>query len=234
MSVEWLLICWQTWMIFMDDQDLLADIMLSMNKTIRTNILQKQREPDLVARIICIVYKILSLCIAIDKILITDHWILSTAYLHLPMPLMALLTNRNYIYIWQKSDALLGETKQSMKGRAEPQQGMLPKIEKAGLLPESSPVVQFCIQVCIYIASGRFSGDPGGFLVIRKVLWGIWWHFGARARFPCHVWVEMLYIDSNGIYGIQLGVLRELQTCCPSFPHGKPPGLWLLYKYEQI
>ena len=57
----------------MDDQDLLADIMLSMNKTIRTNILQKQREPDLVARIICIVYNILSLCIAIDKILITDH-----------------------------------------------------------------------------------------------------------------------------------------------------------------
>ena len=70
--------------------------------------------------------------------------------------------------------------------------------------------------------SGGFSGNPGFF-------WGIWWHFGTRARFPWHVLVEMLYIDSSEICGIQLGVLGELQTCCPSVPHGKPPDLWLLH-----
>ena len=50
-----------------------------------------------------------------------------------------------------KSHGLLGEPKQSMKGRAAPQQLMLPKLKEAGLLPESSCSLQFGIRIYIYI-----------------------------------------------------------------------------------
>ena len=94
---------------FMDNQDLLAKIRLFMENTIRTNIPSKQGEPDLFARSYCILYNALSRCttfdisygiafrFTIDWLLTTDHRILPTAYLHLPMPL-TLLTNRNYMY----------------------------------------------------------------------------------------------------------------------------------------